>query len=320
MMIQSILYGNGINRLTTGMPSWDDLIKDLFKVEMDAKIPNPLKYEALLMKKPYRDADRLLITRDGKQLMTRDGKRISVLGELTEDAIKDTIANSLKMFESNEIYKAITELPFSHYITTNYDMSLFKSLEGKFNVTKVANERLYSIRRHYDIDYQDGSERKTQYWPIHGSIENPKSIMLGFDHYCGSLAKIEDYVKGVYDMQGIKHESLANRLQKGMTDVLSWIDLFFVADVHIIGLNLGYEETDLWWILNKRRRLKRWEPELIQNRIYYYPVERVGDDMQQLFSSFEVEVVMLDDVKMKGLFMPRYRAQMESMGKNLRFG
>ena len=71
-MIQSILYGNGINRLTKGMPSWDELIKDLFKVELDARIPNPLKYEALLMKKPYREPDQPLITRDGKQFVTRD--------------------------------------------------------------------------------------------------------------------------------------------------------------------------------------------------------------------------------------------------------
>ena len=317
-MIQSILYGNGINRLTKGMPSWDDLIKNLFKVELDKNIPNPLKYEALLMKKPYREADHPLITSDGKPFLTHDGKGVSVYGELTEDAIKNEIAKSLKAFDSNEIYKAITKLPFSHYITTNYDKSLFKSLEGKFDVTKVANERLYSIRRHYDIEYRDGSGRKMQYWPIHGSIENPKSIMLGFDHYCGSLAKIEDYVKGVYDSHSIKQESLAKRLQKGITEVLSWIDLFFVSDVHIIGLNLGYEETDLWWVFNKRRRLKRWEPGLIENKIYYYPVEKLDDDILQLLSSFDVEVVALDDAKLKGTFMARYRAQMEAMKSALR--
>lgn len=44
-MLQSILYGNGINRLTKGMPSWDQLIEEIADVELDNNIPNPLKYE-----------------------------------------------------------------------------------------------------------------------------------------------------------------------------------------------------------------------------------------------------------------------------------
>lgn len=38
-------------------------------------------------------------------------------------------------------------------------------------------------------------------------------------------------------------------------DGLSWIELFFNADIHILGLQLDFIETDLWWLLNKRARL-----------------------------------------------------------------
>ncbi len=36
------------------MPSWDDLIKDISNEQVDNSIPNTLKYEAIILKEPYR--------------------------------------------------------------------------------------------------------------------------------------------------------------------------------------------------------------------------------------------------------------------------
>ena len=74
-MLQSIFYGNGINRLTRGMPSWDQLIKELFDVELDKNIPNPLKYEALLVKKPYKKQD--LVINNGRRIVSHGKGRIA---------------------------------------------------------------------------------------------------------------------------------------------------------------------------------------------------------------------------------------------------
>ena len=152
---------------------------------------------------------------------------------------------------------------------------------------------------------------------MHGSIDSPASIMLGFDHYCGSLAKIEQYVKGGYDMHGKRVESMTKRLNEGIKEILSWIDLFFISDVHIIGLNLGYEETDLWWVLNKRRRIKQAASVPIENRIFYYPVEKVKKGIGQLLKSFDVEVVTLERSKLKRPFNERYMKQLAIMGHNM---
>lgn len=188
-MLQSILYGNGINRLTKGMPSWDQLIKDISDVELDENIPNPLKYEALLMKKLYRGPHQRLIDRDGFTLADRDGKILYAAGELTEKTLKVKIADRLKSFGSNKTYDEIANLPVTHFITTNYDNTLFNSLgEGALN-KRFREEQIYSLRRNYLINSVGGGLQ--YYWPIHGNIDSPASIMLGFDHYCGSLAKIE---------------------------------------------------------------------------------------------------------------------------------
>ena len=151
-------------------------------------------------------------------------------------------------------------------------------------------EQTYSIRRHYSLT----DDKK--YWPIHGNVDSPRSIMLGFDHYCGALSKVESYVKGGYEMpEKGRMTSITKRLEKGISEVLSWIDLFFCSDVHIIGQGLDYSEMDLWWILNKRRRLKQKDEELIKNRIVYYPSESITTDKRQLLNGFDVEICDLKE-------------------------
>lgn len=310
-MLQTILYGNGINRLTKGMPSWDQLIKEISDVKLDKNIPNPLKYEALLMKKPYRGPSQGLVTSDGRRFMTSDGQQLFIKGELTEKVLKDKIAERLRSFGTNKVYDAIAKLLVTHFITTNYDNTLFDSL-GKGSLNKrFREEQIYSIRRNYVINSKGGGLQ--YYWPMHGNVDSPASIMLGFDHYCGSLAKIEQYVKGDYDLHVSRLESMNKRLKSGIDEVISWVDLFFISNVHIIGLNLGYEETDLWWVLNKRRRIKQAEKILIQNRIFYYPVETVSEDIKQLLNSFDVEVITLDQATLNLTFMSRYNAQLEAI-------
>lgn len=210
------------------------------------------------------------------------------------------------------IFTIISKLPVDHFITTNYDNALFNSL-GKGALDKrFREEQIYSIRRNYVIKTADGTTK--HYWPMHGNIDSPASIMLGFDHYCGSLAKIETYVKGGYDLHGSRLESINKRLLRGIDNVISWVDLFFISNVHIIGLNLGYEETDLWRVFNKRRRIKQAEPNLIRNNIYYYPVESMEEDVQQLLYSFDVNVVKLDKKILDDTsFKKRYSAQMSKM-------
>ena len=314
-VMQTILYGNGVNRLTKGMPSWDQLIEEIADVKLDDRIPNPLKYEALLLDKPYRGPYQRLETKDGESLMTAEGKRLYVEGERTEKELKEKIATRLKSFGTNRVYGVISKLPVSHLITTNYDYPIFKNIGTGDLDSSYPIEKVYSIRRNYVIKTSDGGVKR--YWPMHGSIDSPASIMLGFDHYCGSLAKIEQYVKGGYDMHGKRVESMTKRLNEGIKEILSWIDLFFISDVHIIGLNLGDEETDLWWVLNKRRRIKQAASVPIENRIFYYPVEKVKKGIGQLLKSFDVEVVTLERSKLKRPFNERYMKQLAIMGHNM---
>ncbi len=307
---QSILFGNGLNRLNTDNPSWDDLIKDIAKDAIDHNIPNTLKYEAIILKEPYREVA-LLAVSDGSLMVTSGGSSIGVQGDVVEEKLKKDIAERLKSFESNLIYDKIANLPADHYITTNYDNTLFKAKGPSAIDMHYRQEKLYSIRRHYTFNVKYGRQ---QYWPMHGNVDSPKSIMLGFDHYCGALSKVESYVKGGYEMPEIgRLESMTNRLKKGIDEIYSWIDLFFISDVHIIGQQLAYEEMDLWWVLNKRRRIKQRDKNLIDNRIVLYPVSELTEDKKQLLKGFDVEIVEMDNYTDD--FPTKYDIQLGKMQK-----
>lgn len=287
--MNTIFYGNGINRLSKNNPSWDGLLTGIGGTHLSETIPNTLKYEAIVMNKPYKEPDGYLVTSNHTRILTASGNALVVRGERTELMVKHRIAKDLSKLESNDIYDKMVSLPVEHYITTNYDNAILAALNNEFErVRNTRQEKIYSIRRHYLL-----GERKTL-WPIHGNIDSPASIMLGYDHYCGALSKIEGYVKGSYDMPDVGNmEPIMKRLKDGIGVPLSWIDLFFISDVHIIGFGMKYEESDIWWLLNKRKRIKRKDGDLIKNRIIFYPDYDIGD-MRQILQGFDVEICELN--------------------------
>ena len=312
MSLQSILFGNGLNLLNEGTPSWDDLLKDIAKESLDKNIPNTLKYEAVILKQPYRESPVRLLTSDGKMLITSDGKVLFASGEVIESKLKKDIAERVSVFEPNDIYRMVSELPVDHFMTTNYDNTLLKVKGDKPIKSHNKQEQTYSIRRHYSLI--EGQ----QFWPIHGNVESPRSIMLGFDHYCGALSKVESYVKGGYEMPEIgRMTSITKRLEDGIDNVHSWIDLFFCSDVHIIGQGLDYAEMDLWWILNKRRRIKQKDAKLIKNRIVYYPDYAITKDKRQLLNGFDVEICDLNEYPDNERYWI-YREQLNNMRLRMR--
>ncbi|MNM63937.1 hypothetical protein D3C81_753130 [compost metagenome] len=117
--------------------------------------------------------------------------------------------------------------------------------------------------------------------------------MLGLDHYCGSVSKIDAYVKGNYkysvDGEIISIKPMKFKLEKDSFCYTSWVDLFFATNVHIVGFSLDYSETDLWWVLNKRARFVT--ENLVKNNIFFY-VNDIDEQKKDLLESFDVKVIV----------------------------
>ena len=168
--------------------------------------------------------------------------------------------------------------------------------EGEFVYIKINDsyqEQKYSIRRYRQYWNQ---HEKIITWNIHGELEYTNSMMLGYDHYCGSIKLIDDYLNGAYryNKRLLRVESMENKLQNNNSKILSWIDLFFSSDIHILGFGIGYEELDLWYVLMKRKELQITAgKDKVANKIIYYG-EVTGKGKRELLELYDVDIISPD--------------------------
>jgi len=277
--MKTILFGNGLNYLSKDYISWKQLLDkikgdNLFE---NGKLPNTMIYERSIIGNPI-----------SFDTLTQK-----------EEAIKKDIAQMLENFPSNSYYERLEGLNAENFLTTNYDYAGLEHYKknASYEIINKSTEGIYSIRRHKDILKK--GKLKTKMWHLHGEIDTPPSIMLGLDHYCGSVAKIDSYVKGRYEFQEdrktIKTASIIEKLNdKNKYDETSWIELFFNSNVFIIGLGLDFSEIDLWWVLNKRARFKldNQTKNLVNNKVTYYSTNE-DTDQHELLKSLNIDIVKI---------------------------
>ena len=255
-----VLFGNGLNLLSNNL-SWHDLLDKILHKGLEDKdtsvyipsaLPNTLQYDFILF-----NSDSV-------------GKSIVEERQLN---LKKCIAENVKHFATNDIYKILGELKVDTYLTTNYDHTLDESLRHIGYVPDLSKsnkqEKLYNIRRSRAFS-KSGDTTKIIY-PIHGDIDNPKSIVIGYNHYCGTIGKLDAYLKGKAEWEGKPLPKMEERFHSEDFAVKSWIDHFFFSNVHIFGLGLDFSEIDLWWILDRRKRLIM-EGCPIKNHIIFYDI------------------------------------------------
>lgn len=269
---QTIFFGNGINLLSNKGISWKSILSSIGPTCTLKDVPYTLQYEDSFVNfsctpKPKYSKEYLL---------------------------KEQYLKPLRKLVSNAIYKLMANHHVKNFITTNYDDTLDKELknigyngpDSSFKTT----EKVYSIRRLHRFERNENDVKDV--WYAHGEMKYPKSIMLGYDQYCGTIGLLNDYLKGNYTLpNGTKLPSMVQRIKDSNTDRYSWVDLFFMTDVHIIGFGLGYDETDIWWILNRRKRmLLEGRITTLPNNIYFY-MNNPNHAQAKLLSDFGATVV-----------------------------
>jgi hypothetical protein len=130
-MDNTIIFGNGINRLSDKNISWGhllDVIKGSRKFN-DALLPNTMIYERIILERPDTHDDVLY----------------------DEFEVKKEISELMKNIEPTEIYSELFKLNVQNYLTTNYDYAFIDSIkdlkEAVFPIHEYSTEDVYSIRR-----------------------------------------------------------------------------------------------------------------------------------------------------------------------------
>lgn len=291
-MENTIFFGNGINLLDPKNITWSKLLTHIKESNLfnDGDLPNTMIYERIILDRPSRD-----------------------LGVLKEEyAVKEKISILMNSIQPNKFYSELYSMNAENYITTNYDYAFIDSIknldETILPVYEYSTEDVYSLRRLKRIPNR--REKKKNFWQIHGEIRRPATIMLGLDHYCGEIGKIDQYTKGSYkyivEKEEIREPSIMDKFKNNNFNDSSWIELFFMSNVHILGFSLKYEEIDIWWILNKRARLKKGNGRnYIKNEIFFY-CDKIDDHMRGILKSMDVTVVVIELGKGKYKYVKFY--------------
>lgn len=224
-----LLVGNGINRVSTNGPSWRSVIDS---------IATQLDHHHILKRldlKPFTLAfDELIL------LSERNGaKRIDV---------ERLVAEQIQKLRPGIYHERLMRIGISHIITTNYDHALELAIDQAHSAYGDSLSKKYNLFRRRLAE-------SVNVWHIHGDVDNPRSIILGYDNYTGTVQRLREYLK-------IGYKSCRSPFRKGNTDfdkggiTYSWVDLFLRDDVHVVGFGLEYTEIDIWWLIYYKATMK----------------------------------------------------------------
>lgn len=233
-MATSSLIGNGINRVTNQDASWEHVLNALVpgpplsgpNLEHMKHKPFALVYEEILL------------------------TRMSNVKQADELAMKERIADLVAGLQFNTFHRRVMDSAVRHVITTNYDYGFEKSTRLSYPRSHLMRESKYSVFRRRAVGGKFA-------WHIHGEVEAPNTITLGYDQYSGYLQKLRSYATADRETEN------GSPFKMGILDfdiveggVYSWLDVFLRDDIHIVGLGLDYTEIDLWWAVTYKARKK----------------------------------------------------------------
>lgn len=295
-----LFAGNGFNSLDTHYVSWTELIQRLFKkfgvydsyIRLFVDEVSPfMQYEILAQS---------ILDKNGKFDRKDDEEIRKEIASLTSESLECTVVHEKAVKTYDEI------------ITMNYD-SCFESAAlscGKINPPDV-NDNLFQLK--VDLEGRKTIEgcRAKRVWHPHGAVSengSVESLCMWFQTYIQNVSEIKQhlypavtsensYGREVYEMM---EEIQSMGFYSGKIN--SWFQLFFTADVDIIGTDLSYSELDVWWVLSCRSKLIR-EGKLARdfNTIRFFMLKSYeGETMSKdkiakiaLLKSMNIEIVLV---------------------------
>ena len=158
--------------------------------------------------------------------------------------------------EENELLRRLISHRFDSILTTNYTYELERAIDPDFKIVPGTSckHRMVALG---DGPKYDKAQFKTYFyfdenhppiWHIHGEAAKKGTMVLGHYYYGKLLSKAQQSINPL-------KSAIANCKKRGLELVInSWVDLFLLGDVHIIGLGMDFSEMDLWWLVNCKKR------------------------------------------------------------------
>lgn len=287
--------GNGLNQ-SFGSESWDKIIGFIYSKNNHSWSLDEIKDIPSNMKIVVASANNVNV--EMKELSGRSKVKLP--------------SKEYVSFINDKVYS----LSFSNIITTNYTYELEQSVYSTYSMnpqnrcrykTKEGTDRENNLMlfRYNRLELPNGQEKKI--WHIHGELCKPQSMIMGHYYYGYLLSYLHQYISsqmGNWKRCINNDEPIA---------VKSWIDLFLLGNVYVVGFGMDFSEMDFWWLACLKQRefnntsINVYEPNLfVENRRKYmiagetYGINmmakdrKVGDDE---FKDFYIDIFSKELIK-----------------------
>jgi SIR2-like protein len=305
-----LFVGNSPNQLSGGGRSWNDLMRSLREVagvlpEGHNEKPFTLHFEELLIS--FRSQ-----VRDKHPHEERRAIDLS---------FKEIIAAKMRALTHDDVHEQLMRLPVTNFLTTNYDFCLETALQP---AVKPELADWGTNEKRYCLFFRRRAGPNKYVFHIHGEQARPESIMLGHEEYVESCSNIRrfsnmhvrdetgkwkpgmgNYYKGLGWLKAQYREGSGTlNLEKPH----SWVDLFMLRDVHMVGFGLDFTEVDIWYLISYKARLKL-QPEVPERLkksrvVFHYFAEQEAKHLAkvELLRSLGVEcrahsITQIDDTR-----------------------
>ena len=260
-----LLLGNGINRRFGDM-SWEQLLANISCRGITADevkaidCPSPLKAV-------YLSEDNV----SGSIKKMCAGKSYTIISNEEADLIREYLSIGFDdIMTSNYSY----EIELSALNTDRIKENRLARLAEHTNEVKRCESK-YMLHTYYPLSF---GEKHSRIWHIHGEYRKPDSMVLGHYYYAsllGRLTEINRSRKNSYSLRA-KYDT-APKLS-------SWFDSFIWGNVYVVGFGFALSETDMWWLINRKKR--ETAP---KGKLYFYNTYDENDEN----SSITVELLRI---------------------------
>lgn len=280
--VKVLLVGNGINLPFEGAKSTDEIIRKAWRKYHHINLPkrNDSTHPNPVWNLPF-PMEVVAATKDNVE---------SELQNLAENM------RELKVCEKQaQLVKTILDANFDAILTTNYSLEIEKSILGDCSWNKIysyyrttmkqsARQKKYGIFQCTELPYNN----YPLLWHIHGTSLRKDSLIMGQLSYGKLLSEVE------------KRTEIATRgYYYSITNSVpfypkSWIDYFLIADVYIIGFQLDFSESDIWWLLSHKKNINP------KSKVKFFQ-PYINDDMKLMLDSYNVKTpsVLFEDTDNK---------------------
>lgn len=160
-------------------------------------------------------------------------------------------------------------------LSTNYNRSVDNLIAYKHPMVK----KFERVSEKYHSLFRAQTDGNKIFWKIHGDVQKPGSILLGYNQYAKYMGQVKDYL-----YKGIQFAHMDEPVRSPLVgkkpnfnfekncELYSWVDVFLKDQIHIIGLGLDFSEIVLWWLISEKASLQAQHPSDIGG-INYYSIE-----------------------------------------------